>query len=70
MAKTGPKHTSQKGMEPEREGTATAKGRRVCSSEKEFEELFLPGTHEKKTIEETVQEPGKLKESLLKKMRK
>jgi len=50
--------------------TKSLKGHRVCSSESEFEELFLPGIHARKTIEETVHEPGKLKESLLKKMRK
>ncbi|HUH79525.1 MAG TPA: hypothetical protein VLY83_06480 [Methanoregula sp.] len=44
--------------------------KKVCRTDSEFEELFLPGTHEKKKIQETVREPEKLKESILKRLKK
>jgi hypothetical protein len=53
---------------PEKDTKIT--GKKICSTDTEFEELFLPGTHEKKKMQETIKEPGKLKDHILKRMRK
>ncbi len=54
----------------EEKETAKTTGKKICSTDTEFEELFLPGTHEKKKMQEAIKEPGKLKDHILKKMRK
>jgi hypothetical protein len=41
-----------------------SKGKKICHSDREFEELFLPGSHEKKKMQEAINEPGKLTEHL------
>jgi hypothetical protein len=38
--------------------------KKVCHSDKEFEELFLPGSLKKKKMQEAINEPGKLTEHL------
>lgn len=48
----------------------TIKNKKICSTDTEFEELFLPDSHEKKKMQEAINEPGKLKDHILKKMRK
>jgi hypothetical protein len=42
------------------------KPKKVCHSDKEFEELFLPDTHEKKKLQEAINQPEKLTEHLTK----
>ncbi len=42
------------------------KPKKICSSEMEFEELFLPETHRKKKLQELISEPEKLREHLKK----
>jgi len=42
------------------------KPKKVCHSDKEFEELFLPESHEKKKLQEVINAPEKLKEHLTK----
>ena len=37
-----------------KEQTTTKK---ICRTDSEFEELYLPGTHEKKKIQESIREP-------------
>ena len=46
------------------------KSKKICSTDIEFEELFLPGAHEKRKMQEAIKEPGKLKDHILKRMRK
>jgi len=60
--KETPKKTGPGGIE--------GAGKRICHSDREFEEMFLPGALEKKKIEERIREPEKLKEHFLKKIRK
>ncbi|HXX55051.1 MAG TPA: hypothetical protein VEI81_03050 [Methanoregula sp.] len=43
--------------------------KKMCRTDSEFEELYLPGTHEKKKIQESIREPEKLREALLRRMR-
>ena len=43
--------------------------RKICRTDSEFEELYLPGTHEKKKIQESIREPEKLKEALLRRIK-
>ena len=45
-------------------------GKKICSTDTEFEELFLPGAHEKKKMQEALREPQKLKDHILKRMKK
>ena len=45
-------------------------GRKICSTDTEFEELFLPDSHEKKKMQEAIREPEKLKDHILKRMRR
>jgi hypothetical protein len=40
--------------------------KKVCHSDKEFEELFLPESHEKKKLQEAINHPEKLTEHLTK----
>lgn len=40
--------------------------KKVCHSDKEFEELFLPESHEKKKLQEAINDPEKLTEHLTK----
>jgi hypothetical protein len=54
----------------ENKGTSKTPGKKICSTDTEFEELFLPGAHEKKTMQEAIKEPQKLKEHILKRMQK
>ena len=42
------------------------KPKKICHSDKEFEELFLPESLEKKKLQEMINEPEKLKEHLTK----
>ena len=42
------------------------KPKKICHSDKEFEELFLPKSHEKKKMQEVINAPEKLKEHLTK----
>jgi hypothetical protein len=42
------------------------KPKKVCHSDKEFEELFLPESHEKRKLQEIINEPKKLTEHLTK----
>ena len=42
--------------------------RRICRTDTEFEEIFLPGTHEKKKMQEAIREPEKLKDRILKRL--
>jgi hypothetical protein len=46
------------------------KPKKVCHSDKEFEELFLPRSNEKKKLQEVINEPEKLKEHLTKNIKK
>jgi hypothetical protein len=46
------------------------KPKKVCHSDKEFEELFLPESHEKKNLQEIINEPKKLTEHLTKDLMK
>lgn len=41
-----------------------ARKQRVCHSGEEFEELFLPVTHEKKRKQQGLREPGKFGKDL------
>ncbi|HVN73829.1 MAG TPA: hypothetical protein VMT44_04460 [Methanoregula sp.] len=49
-----------------KEQTTTKK---ICRTDSEFEELYLPGPHEKKKIQESIREPEKLKEALLRRIK-
>jgi hypothetical protein len=60
------KETSKKTEAVRSEGA----GKRVCHSDAEFEEMFLPGVHEKKNIQEAIREPERLKEHFLRRIRK
>ncbi len=40
------------------------KPKKVCHSDKEFEELFLPGLARNKKMQQAINDPGKLKEHL------
>jgi hypothetical protein len=44
--------------------------KKICSTDTEFEELFLPGAHEKRKMQEAIREPQKLKDHILKRMQK
>ena len=46
-----------------------SKGKKVCHSDREFEELYLPGSHEKRKMQEAIKEPGKLTEHLMENLR-
>ena len=46
-----------------------SKGKKICHSDREFEELFLPGSHEKKKMQEAINEPRKLTEHLTENLR-
>ena len=63
----------KKGEREKERGSGRGKpsgGKRLCSTDTEFEKLYLPGTHEKKKIQEVIRDPGLLKEHILKGIRK
>ena len=71
MPKTLPKKEKEATGKPEPARSAgPGSGTRICHSDKEFEEMFLPAALEKKKIQERIREPEKLKEHFLKKIRK
>jgi hypothetical protein len=42
------------------------KAKKICHTDREFEELFLPGSLEKKKMQEAINEPEKLTDHLTK----